>query len=116
MKKNHPSPPRYLTFCLFCFVLYLIFLFLLLASWHPGNRIHQVTGRVIAFTILQALKEVLTMWNDADGYDVPDESWHVTKYYNDKRKKVIAMADIGPCKEYKELDLDFACKYAMKVQ
>ena len=55
------------------------------------------------------------MWNEADEYDIPDDSWHVTDYYEKTRERVFAMADSGPCKEYKELDLDFACKYPMKV-
>lgn len=84
------------------------------ASWHPGNRKHQVTGRVLAFTLLTALKEVLTDWNDADGHEIADEDWHVTQYYNNIRTKLSSLEG-GACMEYSENDLDFVCKYPMKV-
>jgi hypothetical protein len=86
------------------------------ASWHPGNRKHQVTGRVLAFTILQALKEALTMWNEADGYALADDVWHVTAYYDNIRNKVAALGpEIGQCNKYTEHDVEFVCNYPMKV-
>jgi len=48
------------------------------ARWHPGNRLHQVTDRVLGYTILTALHEVLTLWKEADEYILSDEDWHGT--------------------------------------
>jgi hypothetical protein len=57
-------------------------------GWHPGNRFHQLTGRVISFTLLKALHDALTTWSQVDGQVLPDEAWHVTEYYNAMRQKV----------------------------
>jgi hypothetical protein len=48
------------------------------ARWHPGNRLHQVTDRVLGHTILTALHEVLTLWKEGDEYILSDEDCHVT--------------------------------------
>ena len=71
------------------------------ASWHPGNRHHQIAGRGIAFAILEALKEALTMWNDANDYKLEDDSWHVTSLYDNTRSKVEQLGpDVGKCTEF----------------
>ncbi|CAJ1951846.1 unnamed protein product [Cylindrotheca closterium] len=85
------------------------------ATWHPGSRRHQVTGRVIAFTILQALKEVLTEWKEADGYVLDDSSWHVTKYYDDMRARVSDSPN-GACSDLKKVALGFACNHPVKAR
>jgi len=87
------------------------------ARWHPGNRIHQVTGRVLAYTILTALHEVLATWNEADGYMLNDEDWHVTAYYENTRSKVAALAeDVGWCSHYyQKAELPNVCNYPMQV-
>jgi hypothetical protein len=33
-------------------------------SWHPGWRDHQLKGRVLAFTILEALQEAVQQWSE----------------------------------------------------
>jgi hypothetical protein len=33
-------------------------------SWHPGWRDHQLRGRVLAFTILEALQEAIQVWSE----------------------------------------------------
>jgi hypothetical protein len=87
------------------------------AKWHPGNRKHQVTGRVLTFTILQALKEAMTLWKEADNYDLPDDAWHVTALYEKSRANVAALgADIGHCPDYEKSLLGFACNYTVKVR
>lgn len=48
------------------------------AKWHPGNRVHQLQGRAIAFIVLRQLLQGLQEWNDTPGYALPDEAWHVT--------------------------------------
>jgi hypothetical protein len=85
------------------------------ASWHPGNRRHQIRGRVLAFTILKALKEALTIWKEADGYELPDDAWHMTERYESVRAKV--MDSEGYCHEkMRTHQLEFVCKYPMKVK
>ena len=59
-------------------------------KWHPGFRLHQLQGRIIAFNVIQAIKEALTMWKDAPGYVLPDEAWHVHSYYADMQAKIMA--------------------------
>ena len=87
------------------------------AGWHPGNRIHQVKGRVLAFTILQALKEALEMWNEADGYELADDTWHVTARYEEIRTKLAAIdPGLGNCKDLQKFGLASLCKYPMKVR
>jgi hypothetical protein len=71
------------------------------ASWHPGNRQHQIGGRGISFIILEALKEALTMWNDANDYKLEDDTWHVTSLYDNTRSKVEQLGpDVGKCTEF----------------
>lgn len=85
------------------------------ASWHPGNRKHQLRGRVLAFVILSALKEALTLWKNAEGYELPDSAWHVTEHYERIRANVTS--DTGACEEnLRKHGLVFACKYPIKVR
>eukprot|EP00535_Pseudo-nitzschia_heimii_P007515 CAMPEP_0197188352 /NCGR_PEP_ID=MMETSP1423-20130617/17661_1 /TAXON_ID=476441 /ORGANISM="Pseudo-nitzschia heimii, Strain UNC1101" /LENGTH=873 /DNA_ID=CAMNT_0042640159 /DNA_START=22 /DNA_END=2643 /DNA_ORIENTATION=+ len=87
------------------------------AKWHPGNRKHQIIGRSIAFIILQALKEVLTMWNDAKDYNLADDTWHVTSMYDNTRSKVEKLGpDVGSCNQYKDEFTDFMCNTAVKAR
>jgi hypothetical protein len=87
------------------------------ASWHPGNRKHQVTGRVLAFVFLQALKEAVTEWKEATGYELSDDAWHLTERYNKIRNNVKGLAnDVGFCNQYEENhQLGYICKNGMKV-
>lgn len=87
------------------------------AKWHPGNRKHQVTGRQIAFMILDALKDALTMWNDAKDYKLPDDAWHVTSIYDNTRSKVENLdPNVGTCKKYAEKFSQFMCKTPVKAR
>eukprot|EP00934_Nitzschia_sp_Nitz4_P005318 Nitzschia sp. Nitz4//scaffold398_size17708//4157//6632//NITZ4_008802-RA/size17708-augustus-gene-0.22-mRNA-1//1//CDS//3329550300//5308//frame0 len=82
------------------------------ASWHPGNRKHQVQGRVLAYTILMALKEVLQEWNDAPDFVLDDDKWHMNAYYQNIREKVQALEG-GACMDWGE-NLNFACNLPMQ--
>ena len=88
------------------------------AGWHPGNRSHQITGRVLAYTFLQAMKEALTKWNDADGYKLPDEAWHLTQRYENTRTKVKSLGpEAGYCHSWaSNHELQDLCKTPMKVR
>jgi hypothetical protein len=84
------------------------------AGWHPGNREHQLTGRVLTFTFLQAMKEALTLWNDAAGYALADEAWHMTTHYDTVRAGVYEHTGDGHCNEYWRVGMTSLCKFPMK--
>jgi hypothetical protein len=85
------------------------------AGWHPGNKHHQLNGRVLAFTILSALKEALTLWKNANGYALPDEAWHVSAYYDSVHSKISEAP--GACHtQYGDAGLGWACKLPVKVR
>jgi hypothetical protein len=87
------------------------------ARWHPGNRIHQVQGRVLAFTFLQALKDALTLWHEAEGYELADDTWHVTERYESIRSKLSSQGQsFGNCHKYDTLGIGFICDKPMKVR
>jgi hypothetical protein len=89
------------------------------AKWHPGYGRHQVSGRVLAFTILSALKNGLKEWNEADGYNIADESWHVTSLYDNVRKtlsNVTTDPDFGWCQEHEVNELDWVCNHPVKAR
>ena len=70
------------------------------ASWHPGFRVHQLRGRVMAFAVLRALEKGLTMWNEAVNFVIPDEAWHVTAYYENIRSKIMSLNETqGTCRD-----------------
>jgi hypothetical protein len=87
------------------------------ASWHPGNRIHQVTGRTLAFTFLQALKEALTEWKEAEGYELPDSAWHLTERYEKVRSNFAKLETIGgSCSGFEtQHNAGFLCTVPFKV-
>jgi hypothetical protein len=87
------------------------------AGWHPGHREHQLTGRVLAFTLLKALREVLEMWSQAENQVLPDDKWHVAAYYENIRKKVLLVdPDESGCGELKKHNLEFFCKHPFQVK
>lgn len=84
------------------------------ASWHPGNRAHQLQGRVISFMILQAMEKALQIWYDAKDYALPDEAWHVSTYYDNMRRKLqrLPKSKSTPCFDMKLPDR--VCTVAMQ--
>lgn len=87
------------------------------AGWHPGNLHHQLTGRVITYTILEALSEALQMWHESPGFALPDSAWHVTPLYESVRKR-LAEAPLEPyhCINFQEFGLEFTCQTPMKAR
>ena len=59
-------------------------------KWHPGWRVHQLMGRVLAFSILEALEVAVNTWMEGTmtGQPLDDDYWHVTEYYDNIRNKV----------------------------
>jgi len=85
------------------------------AGWHPGNRRHQLVGRKITFMILEALKDALTMWNDAKDYKLADDAWHVTSLYDNTRSKVENLdPELGSCKKYEKEISNIICNTPIK--
>ncbi|KAG7347364.1 hypothetical protein IV203_016069 [Nitzschia inconspicua] len=87
------------------------------AGWHPGNKHHQLKGRVLAFTFLQALREVLTLWNEASDFTLSDDQWHVSAEYEEARNKIQEHLDEGECnKSFEKHGLSDLCKLPMKAR
>ena len=87
------------------------------AGWHPGDRVHQLKGRVIAMMILQALEAALTTWNEAPEYILEDSVWHVTNYYQNIKAKVAAWEN-PKCMAFNEVTPgmgDILCRQGIKV-
>ena len=76
-------------------------------KWHPGNRWHQLIGRIMAFTILQATKTALTQWKDAPDFKLADSDWHMTAYYQNIQTKVLAINDSSCHQGFKEVSTRF---------
>lgn len=86
-------------------------------GWHPGFRQHQLQGRVLAFTFLEALREVLTMWNEASNYELSDDQWHITSDYEKARQKIKEHIDEGECnKSFAKHGLSDLCKFPMQAR
>jgi hypothetical protein len=87
------------------------------AGWHPGNRTHQLVGRILTFTILRLLKAALVEWNELEGYAMPDDKWHLTAWYDNIRSKLEQLGpDFGSCKDLAEHNLEWTCKYPVKAR
>lgn len=71
------------------------------AGWHPGNRFHQLQGRVFAFIILSAMDKAFDIWIQSDGYALDDSEWHVNDYYSNIRSKLLSLNHTTPCLEAK---------------
>ena len=62
------------------------------ASWHPGNRVHQLIGRKWSLIVLYALEKALDDWKsaiEADGIPLADQYWHVGHDYEGIREKLL---------------------------
>ena len=87
------------------------------AGWHPGNRIHQIRGRILASHILQALRDAIIDWKEAPNYELPDDAWHVTAIYDNVRTKLKGLPADGACQtELEKFDMEWTCKYPVKVR
>jgi len=84
---------------------------------HPGWRYHQLKGRMLAGTVLEALQEAINTWSDVTitgGHPLPDEYWHVTDYYKESRDKMTSLdAGVGSCLKLKDYVPERVCKTAM---
>ena len=85
---------------------------------HPGWRYHQLKGRMLAGTVLEALQEAINTWSDVTitgGHPLPDEYWHVTDYYKESRDKMTSLdAGVGSCLKLKDYVPERVCKTVMR--
>jgi hypothetical protein len=82
---------------------------------HPGFRSTQLSGRVLAFTILWALQEALTQWKNAPNYELPDSAWHVTDHYQNIRTKLSKLTNTA-CFNETTIPTPRLCTTPMKVR
>lgn len=82
---------------------------------HPGFRVHQLTGRVLAFTFLMALQEGLEQWKKSPNYALPDSAWHVSEYYQNIRNKLAKLTTTA-CFNETLLPSPRVCNTPMKVK
>lgn len=75
------------------------------AKWHPGNRVHQLKGRVLAFTVLRALEKGLSQWSEAENYELDDELWHVSEYFDNIRTKAMSSVPKQESKDCYDMNL-----------
>jgi hypothetical protein len=69
-------------------------------KWHPGWRSHQLTGRNLAFAVLEALQNAVNIWSEGTltGQPLDEEYWHVNDYYQNIREKVLNLdSELGAC-------------------
>jgi hypothetical protein len=66
------------------------------ASWHPGNREHNLRGRTIAFVLIQQTLNALKQWYDSPNYNLADDMWHITHDMERVKAGVLALHDT-PC-------------------
>ena len=85
-------------------------------SWHPGWREHQLQGRVLAYSVLEALHTAVDIFSECTmgGPPLDDELWHVTDYYENIRNKVKNLPpSIGQCSLLKEVFPERICQVPM---
>lgn len=87
------------------------------ASWHPGKWEHQIFGRVLAYTILEATQDALLLWKNAPNLKLEDTAWHMTNHYTQLRKQVQEIPlEQYHCTNFVENDMEFMCRYPLKAR
>lgn len=87
------------------------------ASWHPGKWEHQLFGRVLAYTILEATKDALLLWKNASNFELEDSVWHMTNHYNYLRNQVQEIPlEQYHCINFVENNMEFMCRYPLKAR
>lgn len=82
--------------------------------WHPGMRHHQLTGRVLAFSILQALQDAVEMIRSSNEGQLK-EALNMTGYYDNIRRKVRNLdPELGNCYAIQDALPDRVCRTSMK--
>ena len=80
-------------------------------KWHPGWRRHQLQGRVLAFAILQALRDAVSMLRNDGSSSIPN----MTDYYDNIRTKMKALdPSLGLCYQLNASIPGRICRTPMK--
>uniref|UniRef100_A0A7S4J0A1 Uncharacterized protein n=1 Tax=Odontella aurita TaxID=265563 RepID=A0A7S4J0A1_9STRA len=66
------------------------------ASWHPGNRAHQISARASSLIVLRGMKAAIEKWSTiVEGHTeenptvpLPEEHWHVGEIYRNVQEKL----------------------------
>jgi hypothetical protein len=66
------------------------------ASWHPGNHVHQLQGRALAFVVLLALHEALMDWKQSENHQLADETWHPPRQMHGVNKRSYPQPFVAP--------------------
>ena len=90
------------------------------ASWHPGNRVHQLIGRKWSLIVLYALEKALKDWEsgiEAGGMPLPEKYWHVGPEYEKIRAKLRSHVpsgedEVSHCEEHFS-KFPIVCRVAM---
>lgn len=80
------------------FILILTHIFFSIRNYYR----HQLTGRIIAFVIVQQLHEALQEWYNTPSFALSDDAWHLTAEYERVRNTVAEMKDT-PCYSNEQL-------------
>jgi len=87
-------------------------------GWHPGFRVHQLTGRTMAMVMLTALGDAIDTWSEGtifEGHPLADDHWHVTDYYSNIREKTMNLdSSIGSCSQNSKFFPERICKVPMQ--
>lgn len=86
-------------------------------KWHPGWRQHQLQGRVLAFSVIEALQVAVTLYSEETmgGQPLADEHWHVTDYYENIRSKLKDLKEGNQCEKISEKLPKRICTTPMKA-
>jgi hypothetical protein len=86
-------------------------------AWHPGWRQHQLTGRVLAFTILQAMKDAVEWIRSINSRGEPNDLplGDMSDYYENIRQKVVGLdPSLGTCHRINTTLPGRVCHISMK--
>jgi hypothetical protein len=82
--------------------------------WHPGWRTHQLTGRVLAFAVLQALQDAIDVIGSGNDQQL-QEALNMTGYYDNIRRKVQNLdPSFGNCYAISQNLPERVCRTSMK--
>ena len=86
-------------------------------NWNPGWRAHQLTGRLLAYSVLDALQDALQTFTAGTGGGPPldEEDWHMSAYYENMRSKLANMKPIeSGCEDWENVFPARLCTTALQ--
>jgi hypothetical protein len=85
-------------------------------SWNPGWRQHQLTGRLLAYTLLDALQDAIHTFTvgTLGGPPLDDREWHMASYYENIRSKLSSLPVETGCNEWKDILPERICSVPLQ--